>query len=187
MFKQSISKFKNATPKISKKEQILNNISTNRLSNTIGNLITCNTNFITFAVDNNSGRGSVCTITHESLNDKLAFTSSSEQNSLCVRQVHSGPLTDIEYSPFNNKILATCGFDSTINIWSLTNKDIQSNERVGFEKCLTLSFNEKRSDCIKWNPNVDNILLTSSMSNIYLWDLENTMAPVKSKFLKTYI
>lgn len=162
MFRGPISKYKNVAPKIVKKEQILTGVSTNRLSNTIGSLINCSLNHITFAIDH-AGSGSVCTIRHDDLAKRPTFSNDNQ----CTTHCHSGQITDIQYNTFNDKIVATCGYDSQIKLW-----EVQDEGIINLKQVSNLNLNENRSDCVQWNPNVDNVLVSSSLNTIYLWDVE---------------
>jgi coronin-7 len=168
MFKQPISKYKNAAPKLIKREQILNGITTNRLSNTIGSLINCSLKHITFALDSSSG-GSICSFRHDDLSKRLTFSN----DNFCVTHAHSGPITDIQYNTFNQSVLATCGFDSQIQLWSVKDSEKNVPSLVKLDSIASLPLNENRSDCIQWNPNVDNILVSTSLNTIYLWDVSH--------------
>jgi WD40 repeat protein len=156
----------------------LSGISTNRLSNTIGSLINSSLNYITFANDSSSG-GSVCTITYDSLANRTTFSN----DGFSITHAHSGPITDIQYSPFNQSVVATCGFDSQIQLWT-----VSANENGGpspnVTQSNTLQLHENRCDCVQWNPNVDNIMLSTSLSSVYLWDVENSNTSVSSKIFK---
>ena len=168
MFKQPISKYKNAAPKLIKREQILNGITTNRLSNTIGSLINCSLRHITFALDSSSG-GSVCTFRHDDLSKRLTFSN----DNFCVSHAHSGPITDIQYNTFNQSVLATCGFDSQIQLWSVKDNEKNASSFIKLDNIASLPLNENRSDCVQWNPNIDNILVSTSLNTIYLWDVSH--------------
>lgn len=158
-------------------QQILSGISTNRLSNTIGSLINCNLKHISFAIDSNSG-GTICTVKHDDLNKRLTFSN----DNLCLTHAHSGPITDIQYNTFNQSVLATSGFDSQIQLWSV-NDDTSAPGQVRVNPLSTINLNEGRSDCVSWNPNVDNILVSSSLNTLYLWDVEHSASFLTSNCL----
>ena len=144
------------------------------MSNTIGSLINCNLKHITFGLDSSSG-GVVTTIRHEDLLRKLTYS----QDAFALTHAHSGPITDIQYSIFNQSIVATCGFDSQIQLWSI--RDEENNAPVKLEPLSSLQLNENRSDCLQWNPNVDNVLASTSLNTVYLWDVENGASHVSGK------
>lgn len=167
-----MSKYKNAAPKIVKKEQSLTGISTNRLSNTIGSLINTSLKHVTFAFDSNSG-GSVCTIRTDDLSRRLTFS----PDMLCVTHAHSGPITDIQYNMFNQSVMATTGYDAQIQLWSVQDTD-NAMHSVSVNPLSSIMLNESRSDCIQWNPNIDKVLASTSLNTLYLWDVSNHAAPV---------
>lgn len=170
-----MSKYKNTAPKLVKKEQCLSGISTNRLSNTIGSLINCSLKHLTFAFDSNSG-GSICTVRIDDLAKRLTFSN----DALCVTHAHSGPITDIQYNMFNQSVMATTGYDAQIQLWSVENgSGGDNNDSVRLGPKATLQLNESRCDCVQWNPNVEDVLVSTSLNTIYLWDVENSNVPVQ--------
>ena len=168
-----MSKYKNVAPKIIKKEQVLTGITTNRLSNTIGSLINCSLKHITFALDSSSG-GIVSTFRHEDFLRRPTFSN----DAFSLTHAHSGPITDIQYNTFNQSVVATCGFDSQIQLWSVNDTDC--NSPVKLDPLTSLLLNENRSDCVQWNPNVDNIMLSTSLNTIYLWDVQASNTCISS-------
>jgi len=170
MYRLPMSKYKNASAKIVKKEQIVSGISTNRLSNTIGSLIACNLTHVTFALDSGTSGGSICSLRQEDLARKLTFSG----DQFCVQHAHTGPITDLQYSPFNQHILASTGFDSQINLWSTTpppGAEITHEINARLAPLASLQLQENRCDCVLWNPNVDSVLVSTSLNTVYLWDI----------------
>jgi WD40 repeat protein len=108
----------------------------------------------------------MCVTTHNDLNKKSTFNS--EQFSTV--HAHSAALSDIQFNPFVNDILATGAFEAQINLWKLSDGD----HKVSINQSSSLNLvTESRCDSIQWNPNVENILISSSLSNLYLWDVEH--------------
>ena len=138
-------------------------------------MINCNLKYITFALDSSSG-GIVSTLRHDDLSRKLTFSN----ESFNITHAHSGPITDIQYNTFNQSVLATCGFDSQIQLWSINDEDFSLP--VKLDPLRSLLLNENRSDCVQWNPNVDNVLVSTSLNTIYLWDVENATSSVSGWF-----
>jgi coronin-7 len=168
MFKVPMTKYKNAAGKMVKKDFVLNGISTNRLSNTIGSLIDCSMKNITFALDSSSG-GSVCTLRYDDLARRMTF---SNDGQVTVSHAHSGPITDIQYNSFNPDLFATSGYDAQIQLWNVTDPDSDNGSPLKVDCVTSLPLNEMRCDCIQWNPNVNNIMATASMNTLYLWDIQ---------------
>ena len=143
------------------------------MANTIGSLISATTKHVTFALD--STGGCISTFRHDDFNKRLTFN-----NEFCQTHAHNGPITDIQYNLFEPTILASCGFDAQIQLW-LVNEDVESSS-IKLDNLSTIRLNENRSDCCLWNPNVDKILLSSSLNTIYLWDVEHSTSKASSKF-----
>jgi WD40 repeat protein len=118
----------------------------------------------------------VCTITYDSLANRTTFSN----DGFSVTHAHSGPITDIQYNTFNQSVVATCGFDSQIQLWSVGGGENSGGPLPSVASSGTLQLNENRCDCVQWNPNVDNVLLSTSLSSVYLWDVENSKASVSS-------
>ena len=79
---------------------------------------------------------------------------------------------------FNQSVMATTGYDSQIQLWSVNDSDgLQS---VSVNPLSSILLNESRSDCIQWNPNVDSVLASTSLNTLYLWDVSNHQQPVCS-------
>lgn len=106
----------------------------------------------------------MCTIRHDDLAKRPTFSNDNQ----CTTHCHSGQITDIQYNTFNDTIVATCGYDSQIKLWK-----VQDEGLITLNQVSNLNLNENRSDCVQWNPNVDNVLVSSSLNTIYLWDVES--------------
>ncbi len=63
--------------------------------------------------------------------------------------------------------MATCGYDSQIKLWS-----VKEEADLAVLPLACINLNENRSDCLQWNPNVENIMVSTSLNTIYLWDIE---------------
>lgn len=138
------------------------------MSNTIGNLIGCSLTHLTFALDSGTTGGSICTLRQEDLARKHTFSG----DQFCVQHAHSGPITDLQFSPFNQNLLASAGFDSQINLWS-TNTSTSGELNVSLTSVSNLLLQENRCDCIQWNPNIDSVMVSTSLNSVYLWDVTN--------------
>lgn len=123
-------------------------------------------NYVAFAFDTSTG-GSLCAITHSTLNQKTTFNNETHT----TQYVHSGGLTDIQFSPFDGSILATSAYDSSINLWNLSTDDNGTKVQIESKATCVLS-GESRCDSLAWNPNIENILASNSLSTQYIWDIE---------------
>jgi len=97
---------------------------------------------------------------------------------------HKGAVLDLEFSPFNDDMLATASEDTRINIWNLTG---------GFEGHKTdvaqvLSGHAKKVGCIKWHPVADNVICSASTDySLKIWDVETGKPVFQSKDHSTNI
>jgi len=79
------------------------------------------------------------------------------------------PFLDLDFSPFNDDILATGSEDTKINIWNISG---------GFEGHKTdvaqvLSGHTKKVGVIKWHPIADNVLASAATDYVVkVWDVE---------------
>jgi len=86
---------------------------------------------------------------------------------------HKGAVLDLDFSPFNDDILATASEDTKINIWNLTG---------GFEGHKTdasqvLSGHTKKVGSIRWHPVADNVLASAATDYVVkVWDVQNGKA-----------
>jgi WD40 repeat protein len=86
---------------------------------------------------------------------------------------HKGAVLDLDFSPFNDDILATASEDTKINIWNLTG---------GFEGHKTdvsqvLSGHTKKVGSIRWHPVADNVLCSAATDYaVKVWDVQNGKA-----------
>jgi len=89
---------------------------------------------------------------------------------------HKGAVLDIDFSPFNDDILATASEDTKINIWNITG---------GFEGHKTdpaqvLSGHTKKVGAIKWHPIADNVMGSAATDYVVkVWDVETGKAVLK--------
>jgi WD40 repeat protein len=97
---------------------------------------------------------------------------------------HKGAVLDLDFSPFNDDILATASEDTKINIWNLTG---------GFEGhksdvSQVLSGHTKKVGAIKWHPVAENIMASASTDFVVkIWDVENGKSVLNSKDHSTNI
>ena len=98
--------------KLSPIKQSIVGLSTNRLLNTIGSLINCNLNYVAFAFDTQSGAGSMCVATQQDLNKKSTFNA----DQFSTVHAHSAALSDIQFNPFANDLLATSAFEAQVSL-----------------------------------------------------------------------
>ena len=92
---------------------------------------------------------------------------------------HEGPIYQIKFSPFCNKLFLTCGDDWTTRIWA---------EGIS-EPLMELSKTMQSVQCADWSSSYSTIVATISSSDIFIWDLQRkayapqsvTKSPTKAR------
>jgi len=84
---------------------------------------------------------------------------------------HKSAVLDLDFSQFNDNILATCSEDATVKIWSIPDGGFTGHNS---EAAQTLSGHAKKVGAIKWHPCADNLIASSSQDySVRVWDVEH--------------
>eukprot|EP00112_Aurelia_sp_Birch-Aquarium-sp1_P020548 Seg532.2 transcript_id=Seg532.2/GoldUCD/mRNA.D3Y31 product="DNA-3-methyladenine glycosylase" protein_id=Seg532.2/GoldUCD/D3Y31 len=110
MFRFKVSKFKNAAPKIPKREQCFTDVPVGNLMNSCGNHIVASCKFVAFNSELGGGHG----IGVLGLEDY-----GRQQRTMPIIHGHSDFVSDMCFSPFNDCVLATGSFDGSRRIDSV--------------------------------------------------------------------
>jgi coronin-1B/1C/6 len=97
---------------------------------------------------------------------------------------HSGAVLDMDWSPFDDAMLATASEDTSIKIWSIPDDweptDEKGNAKDGEqmkESIAELSGHKKKVTLLRYHPTVDNTLLSTSADHtVKVWDVESSAA-----------
>ena len=89
--------------------------------------------------------------------------------SLPVLNAHSDLVTDFDFSPFEDGLLATCSADSTVKIWSLSPNNLNDLSTLSPE-CVTSS-KHRRVENVAFNPIAEYLLGYSAQNSLTLWDI----------------
>ncbi|KAG2226914.1 hypothetical protein INT45_010193, partial [Circinella minor] len=95
--------------------------------------------------------------------DKPGKTCSNEAR---VFHAHGAPVSDWEFSPFHDDLLATGAEDGMVKLWNIGNKDEPS--------CLsTFSIPSRRVDIVSFHPTADQIITTlgNEGKKVCVWDV----------------
>jgi WD40 repeat protein len=86
---------------------------------------------------------------------------------------HSGALADMQFSPFDNCVLATSGDDATVKLWHLPPRMEDCYSAKGLHSAgATLTGHKRRVDSIAFHPATPSILASSSTDkSLRVWDL----------------
>jgi len=94
---------------------------------------------------------------------------------------HSGTVLDMDWSPFDDSLLATASEDSTIKLWSIP-EDWEPTDDKGLGKkgkdftdvMVDLDGHSKKVTLIRFHPTANNTLLSASADyTVKLWDVES--------------
>lgn len=108
---------------------------------------------------------------------------------------HSGAVLDMEWSPFDDTMLATASDDATIKIWSIPDDWEPTGENgVGkagkdiSESMLTLDGHAKKVTLLRYHPTASNTLMSTSADHtIKIWDVESGQAVVNNSDLSDLV
>ncbi|KAL1434831.1 hypothetical protein MTO96_001722 [Rhipicephalus appendiculatus] len=162
MYRFKSSKYKNATPKVPKKgEGWVLDISVGA-PQSFGNHIKASALHKVFSVDNRGG-GSL---------GVLPLDDTGKKSKNCpLLHAHSEFITDFEFCPYDDGLLATCSHDATIKIWRIPDGGVVPNVPQNPE--LVLQPGKSRIENLSFNPAVDCLLAAATDSALQIWDLVN--------------
>ncbi|XP_073692691.1 uncharacterized protein [Garra rufa] len=85
---------------------------------------------------------------------------------------HADLLTDLDFSPFDDYLLATCSADETVKLWRVCDpdQDQPSNPEV------TLSPADGRLEIVLFHPSASGLLAVASAKGIQVWDVTRDAA-----------
>ncbi|XP_070554407.1 coronin-7-like [Ptychodera flava] len=152
------SKYKNAVAKIPKKEEWISDISVGSLQS-CGNHIKASCALVAFSVEH-AGGGSLAVFP---VND-----SGRKSKDIPLLHAHSQPVTDLDFSPFDDHLLATASQDCSIRIWSLPKGGL--TESISTPE-LTLPTQGHRIENVLFHTTADNVLATSVFKTVKIWDI----------------
>lgn len=156
MWRFKPSKFKNAAPKVPKKGEgwILNIFVGSPQSH--GNHIKASAAFMAFNIDS-AGGGNLGVLPLE--------ISARKSKKLPVLHAHAGMVTDFDFSPFDDGLLATCAEDHTVKLWHIPEEGLPETHRTNFSAL------DSQPEVILWHPTVDSLLTLASDKSIKVYDV----------------
>ncbi|KAJ7357667.1 Coronin-7 [Desmophyllum pertusum] len=155
------SKYRNAAPKIPKKEECVTDIKVGNLKSSYGNHIKASDSFMAFNVDAGGG-GSLGIL-------PLGDVGRKEQ-SLPMLHAHSDFVTDVDFSPFDGRLLSTCSYDCSIKLWQIPEEGITAP--VSSPLCV-LPQQPGRVENVLFHPSASEVLGSSCGKSLTIWDLQN--------------
>ncbi|KAJ9590763.1 hypothetical protein L9F63_016279, partial [Diploptera punctata] len=151
------SKYKNAAPIVPKPEACIRDISVGSYQ-TYGNNIAASAAFMAFNVDHNDIILAVLPIDDCGRKSKT----------MPLLHAHTDTVTDMDFSPFHDGLLATGSQDCLVKIWHIPEKGLEQN--LCNPEC-TFSHKQRRVETVCFHPAADGLLTTTSYTTITLWDI----------------
>ncbi|XP_016410576.1 coronin-7-like, partial [Sinocyclocheilus rhinocerous] len=156
------SKYKNTTPKIPKKDGWIANVRGGSFSSQ-GKHIKSSCSLVAFNTDQ-AGGGMV----------GLSSVNAASDGKWIVTQIscHADLVTDLDFSPFDDYLLATCSTDETVKLWRVCDldQDQPSNAEV------TLSAADGRLEIVLFHPVASGLLTVASARGVQVWDVTRDAA-----------
>lgn len=91
--------------------------------------------------------------------------------------VHKGDVLDMDFSPFINNLIATCGEDAHIKVSSFPEGGLTENVT---QAQVSLEGHERKTNYVHWHPTANNVLASSSYDNtIRVWDVSTGQEVLK--------
>ncbi|XP_031341149.1 coronin-7 isoform X1 [Photinus pyralis] len=151
------SKYKNAAPIVPKPETYVRDICVGSYQ-TYGNTITASAKFMAFNWDHAGSSLAVLPIDDCGRKSKL----------MPLLHAHSDTVTDMQFSPFHDGLLATGSQDCLVKIWHIPEAGLQ--ESLSNSEC-TFSHKQRRVEGVGFHPTADFLLHSTSYTTLTLWDL----------------
>ncbi|CAO1339123.1 unnamed protein product [Diamesa serratosioi] len=152
------SKYKNATPIVPKPEMCIRDIVVGSYQ-TFGNNISASAKFMAFNWEH--AGSSVAILPLDDCGRK--------SKTMPLLHAHTDTVTDLEFSPFHDGLLATASLDCQVKIWLI--KSEKGLEKSISEPECTFSHKLRRVETVGFHPTSDCLLYSTSVGNVSLFDL----------------
>jgi len=84
---------------------------------------------------------------------------------------HTGPVTDVKFSPFVTNLLATASDDSTVRLWEFPQEGLTENFTTEKQK---FTGHSKKVGLLAFNPSVAEVIASASLDNtVNIWNICN--------------
>ena len=157
------SKYRNATSKNAKRDEWFTELCVGNLSGE-GNHVKASCKYIAFNWES-AGGGSLGIV-------PVGAPGKFARNAPQVH-AHSSFVSDFDFSPFDDQLLATGSDDQTLKIWKLP------DEMTGnvSDAAATLSGHAKRIDVVQWHPCAADTVAASFADTVNVWNVNVVAAP----------
>ncbi|XP_069762357.1 coronin-7-like [Narcine bancroftii] len=151
------SKYKNTAPQLPARGDWINGIRTASVVS-CGNHIKASCAFIAFNA-NSPGGGTLGILSLEN--------GSWDKRQVSELACHADLVTDFDFSPFDDGLLATSSADATVKLWRLPDDVKQMSTALS----LALGPEEVRVECVLFHPAADGVLASGAGKVAKVWDL----------------
>ncbi|XP_062514587.1 coronin-7-like [Corticium candelabrum] len=86
-------------------------------------------------------------------------------------QAHSGIITDFQFSPFDDCLLATGSEDLSVRLWRIPPEGLTENLSTPE---TSLKGHEKRVEGVLFHPTANDVLTSSSGNTVRVWDIQSS-------------
>lgn len=158
------SKFKNTTPKIAKKDEWISNVRGGSISSQ-GSHIKASSKLVVFSTEQAGGG---------ILGLSSVKPGTDGQWTVTYVSCHSDLVSDMDFSPFDESLLATCSCDETVKLWRLC--DPESAQPSEAE--LTLHPGHGKLELVLFHPTSSGLLAIGATNSPLVWDTSRDDAPL---------
>jgi len=101
----------------------------------------------------------------------VPLSSAGKLSSVPLFTGHKGTVLDVDFSPYNDYLVASASEDATAKVWSIPEGGLQGSTADAIQ---TLSGHQRKVGSVDFNPAAENVLATSSTDlTVRLWDISN--------------
>lgn len=138
---------------------------------TEGSLIDANPHFLAVSWSTSGGG---CVAVFDAMNFQRL------RNDLPLIKGHTGPVTDVKFSPFSSNLLATGSDDATVRLWEIPQGGVTEEGVVEQQK---FTGHSKKVGMLNFNPSVAEVIATGSFDNsINVWNICNGQSYFRHAF-----
>ncbi|XP_037938677.1 coronin-7 isoform X2 [Teleopsis dalmanni] len=151
------SKYKNAAPIVPKPESCIRDICVGSYQ-TFGNNIAASAAFMAFNWEHTGA--SVAVLPLDDCGRK--------SKTMPLLQAHTDTVTDLEFSPFHDGLLATASQDCLVKLWHIPEKGLEVS--LSDPECV-FSHKQRRVETVGFHPTADGLLYSTAAGCVTLFDI----------------